>query len=102
MSAQHAEAELLQVWIQDFLQEDGLVFGGCGPTMRVLFGENVCENRRIGSRKEGDMCQKMCMCPPMEHMRFREIPFDQCAAWWRPETNGMGSFFFRQDQFEFY
>ena len=23
--------------------------GGCGPPMRVLFDENVCENERIGS-----------------------------------------------------
>ena len=28
----------------------GLV-GKCGPPMRVLFSENVCENKRIGSRR---------------------------------------------------
>ena len=25
--------------------------GGHGPLMQVLFGENVCENERIGSRR---------------------------------------------------
>ena len=25
--------------------------GGCGPPTWALFGENVCENERIGSRK---------------------------------------------------
>ena len=31
----------------------GPVLGGCGPLMQVLFGENVCENERIGSRWGG-------------------------------------------------
>ena len=26
---------------------------GCGPPMQVLFGENVCENERIGSCRGG-------------------------------------------------
>ena len=27
--------------------------GGCGPPMQALFGENVCENERIGSHRGG-------------------------------------------------
>ena len=27
--------------------------GGCGPPMWALFGENVCENERIGSHRGG-------------------------------------------------
>ena len=27
--------------------------GGCGPLTRVLFGENVCENEKIGARWGG-------------------------------------------------
>ena len=29
------------------------LLGGCGPLARVLFGENVCENDRIGSHRGG-------------------------------------------------
>ena len=32
---------------------------GRGPPMQGLFGENVCENERIGSHKGGGMCQKI-------------------------------------------
>ena len=32
----------------------------CGPLTRVLFGENVCENKRIGSRR-GACARKFCM-----------------------------------------
>ena len=33
---------------------------GRGPPMRVLFGENVCENEKIGSRW-GACAGKFCM-----------------------------------------
>ena len=33
------------------IQDTGLPIGGCGPPMRVLFGENVCKNERIGSHR---------------------------------------------------
>ena len=35
--------------------------GGHGPLMWALFGENVCENERIGSRCGGGVCPA---CPP--------------------------------------
>ena len=35
--------------------------GGCGPPMRVLFGENVCENERNGSCRGG-----MCPAHPLD------------------------------------
>ena len=36
--------------------------GGCGPPTRVLFGENVCKNERIGSRRGGGACARnFCM-----------------------------------------
>ena len=40
--------------------------GGRGPPMRVLFGENACENERIGSRKGGGVRRKILYVdPPM-------------------------------------
>ena len=40
--------------------------GGHGPPMRALFGENICENERIGSRT-GNVCQKFwCVDPPLQ------------------------------------
>ena len=42
---------MLQWWIQDFPWGGLDPLGGCGPLMRVLYGENVCENERIGSHR---------------------------------------------------
>ena len=40
-----------QGWIQDFPWGGQDPFGGRGPPTWALFGENVCENERIGSRR---------------------------------------------------
>ena len=44
-----------QLWIQDFPWGWGGMdpLGGHGPLMWVSFGENVCENERIGSSRGG-------------------------------------------------
>ena len=38
----------------------GPVLGGRGPPMQALFGEDVCENERIGSRRGGACARKFC------------------------------------------
>ena len=43
--------------IQDFVDP---FLRGRGPLTRVLFGENVCENERIGTRR-GACAGKFCM-----------------------------------------
>ena len=39
--------------------------GGHGPPMWVLFGENVSENERIGSRSGGHVPKILYVDPPM-------------------------------------
>ena len=39
--------------------------GGHGPLMRVLFGENVCKNERIGSRSVGVRRKFLYVDPPL-------------------------------------
>ena len=38
---------------------------GCGPLVRALFGENVCENEKIGSCRWG-----MCWARPLDPLRM--------------------------------
>ena len=38
-------------------------FGGCRAPMWALFGENVCENEKIGSHR--GCAGKLCVDPPM-------------------------------------
>ena len=52
----------IQGRIQDFpWRGHGPIFGGCGPLTWELFGENVCENERIGSHPGGVCTGKFCM-----------------------------------------
>ena len=44
------------VQIYTFVSGGSRISQGRGPQMWVLFGEIVCENKRIGSRKEGGVC----------------------------------------------
>ena len=59
--------------------DPGFAVGGCepvrghGPLTQFLFGENVCENERIGSRR-GGMRQARLLDPPM----FPENPMECC------------------------
>ena len=40
-------------------------WGGFGPPMGAVFGENVCENKRLGSRKGGVHRKILYADPPM-------------------------------------
>ena len=40
--------------------------GGCGPPTRALFGENVCKNERIGSRRGWRVPGTPPLDPPMQ------------------------------------
>ena len=40
----------------------GPVLGGHGPPMWALFGENVCENERIGFRRGGGRAPENFIC----------------------------------------
>ena len=40
-------------------------FWGHGPPMRALFGENVCENERIGSHRGGVHWEILYVDPPV-------------------------------------
>ena len=42
------------------------LLGGCGPPMQALFGENVCENKRIGSRRGWCAPGMPPLDPPMQ------------------------------------
>ena len=47
----------------------GPILRGCGPLIRVHFGENICENKRIGShmgcRGRGVCRKSLYVDPPM-------------------------------------
>ena len=40
-------------------------WGVCEPLTWALFGENVCENERIGSHRGGGVCPARPLDPPM-------------------------------------
>ena len=50
--------------------------GVCGPLTRVLFGENVCKNERIGSHRGGCAPGTPPLDPPM---RLEFIPIYGCG-----------------------
>ena len=61
-------------------------FGGRhGPPMRALFGENVCENERIGSRGGGGVRRKILYVdPPMlveeKRIYFKILAYEKTRA----------------------
>ena len=68
LSDTHFLLKVNSIWqwrIQDFTQGGVDPLGGYGPLVRVLFGENVCENIRIGScRVEGMHRKFLFVYPP--------------------------------------
>ena len=50
--------------------------GGLGPLMWVLFGENICENERIGSHSGGHAPGMPTLDPPMQ--------IDEVSTWLPP------------------
>ena len=61
----------------DPVADPGFPVGGRGPLMQALFGENVCENERIGSHMEwralltGVLCILHCICDIVEGIFIR-------------------------------
>ena len=60
------ETKRCHSWLPVTVADQGFPVGGRGPPMQVLFGKNVCENERIGSRR-GGMCRKILDVDPPMH-----------------------------------
>ena len=60
----------------------GAILGGHGPPMRALFGENVCENERIGCRGGGACAGKFYVNPPViTHWNNRISQLFETSSW---------------------
>ena len=49
--------------------------GGHGPLTRALFGENVCENERIGSHRGWHVLVRRLLDPPMNRYMLLMFTF---------------------------
>ena len=58
----------------------GPVWEGRGPPMRPLFGENVCESERIGSRREGRTQDNFVCRSPSDVIIFTFLWSLKCFA----------------------
>ena len=62
--------------------------GGHGPPMQVLFGENICENERIGSCR-GCAPENFVCRSANDNLTFKgfRLDIESCRSSWKPFTD---------------